>query len=152
MVTHDEDVYPWAFEQARFVREMDADSVTGADDIVGDAYQLIANLAMSTKEAKMTHVFAWGYKAWMTQQTAGYSLSGYIDGQEFDIVTDLPQEAERAFARAARSAWLRRKLRRLRGLPARESPPINTLDTYHEISLGMIFVAVVTALCSRVFR
>ena len=88
----------------------------------------------------------------MTKQTAGYSLSGYIDGQEFDIVTDLPQEAERAFARAARSAWLRRKLRRLRGLPARESPPINTLDTYHEISLGMIFVAVVTALCSRVFR
>ena len=100
----------------------------------------------------MTQVFAWGYVAWMTQQSRKYSLSGYIDGREFDIVTDLPQEAERAFARAARSAWLRRKLRGLRGLPARESPPVNSLDTYHEVSLRMIFVAVVTALWSRVFR
>lgn len=107
---------------------------------------------MSTKEAKLTQVFAWGYVGWMTQRASGYSLSGYIDGREFDVVTDLPQEAERAFARAARSAWLRRKLRRLRGLPARESPPINSLDTYYEISLRMIFVAVVTALWSRIFR
>jgi len=30
----------------------DADSVADADDIVGDAYQLIVKLAMSTKEAK----------------------------------------------------------------------------------------------------
>jgi hypothetical protein len=79
-------------------------------------------------------------------------LSGYIDGREFDIVTDMPQEAERAFVGAARSAWLRRKLRRLRGLPARESPPINSLDTYHEVSLRMIFVAIATELWSRVFR
>lgn len=100
----------------------------------------------------MTQVFAWGYVAWMTQQPSGYSLSGYIDGREFDIVMDLPQEAERAFARAARSAWLRRKVRVLRGLRARESPSINTLDTYHEVSLRMIFVAIVTALWSRVFR
>ncbi|SIN94968.1 hypothetical protein SAMN05444168_1591 [Paraburkholderia phenazinium] len=100
----------------------------------------------------MTQVFAWGYVAWMTQQSRKYSLSGYIDGREFDIVTDLPQEAERAFARAARSAWLRRKVRVLRGLPARESPPLSTLDTYHEASLREIFVAVVTALWSRVFR
>jgi hypothetical protein len=127
-------------------------SVTGPDDIAGDAYQLIVKLAMSTKEAKLTQIFAWGYKAWMTQQPAGYSLSGYIDGREFGIVTDLPQEAERAFARAARLAWLHRKVRVLRGLPARESPPISTLDTYHEISLRMIFVAVVTELWSRVFR
>jgi hypothetical protein len=97
----------------------------------------------------VTQVFAWGYVAWMTQRPSGYSLSGYIDGQEFDIVTDLPQEAESAFARAARSAWLHRKLRRL---PARESPPINSLDTYHEVSLRMIVVAVVTELWSRVFR
>jgi hypothetical protein len=108
---------------------------------------------MSTKEAKLTHVFAWGYEAWMTQRPSGqYSLSGYIDGREFDVATDLPQEAERAFARAARSAWLRRKVRGLRALPARESPPISTLDTYHEISPRMIFAAVVTALWNRVFR
>ena len=100
----------------------------------------------------MTQVFAWGYVAWMTQRPSGYSLSGYIDGREFDIVTDLPQEAERAFARAARSAWLHRKLRRLRGLPARESVPINTLDTYYEMSLRKAFVAVVTELWRRVFR
>jgi hypothetical protein len=100
----------------------------------------------------VTEVFAWGYKAWMTQQPSGYSLSGYIDGQEFGIVTELPQQAERAFVRAARSAWLRRKLRGFRGLPAREFPPINSLDTYHEVSLRMIFVAIVTALWSRIFR
>jgi hypothetical protein len=100
----------------------------------------------------VTQIFAWGYVAWMTQRPSGYSLSGYIDGREFDIVTDMPQEAEREFVRAARSAWLRRKLRGLRGLPARESPPVNSLDTYHEVSLRMIFVAVVTALWSRVFR
>jgi len=100
----------------------------------------------------VTQVFAWGYVGWMTQRPSGFSLSGYIDGREFDVVSDLPQEAERAFARAARSAWLRRKVRRLRGLPARESSPINSLDTYHETSLREIFVAVVTALWNRVFR
>jgi hypothetical protein len=100
----------------------------------------------------VTQVFAWGYVGWMTQRASGYSLSGYIDGREFDVVTDLPQEAERAFARAARSAWLRRKVRVLQDLPARGSPPINSLDTYHEVSLRMIFMAVVTALWSRVFR
>jgi hypothetical protein len=99
----------------------------------------------------VTQVFAWGYVAWMTQRSGKYSLSGYIDGREFDIVTDLPQEAERAFARGARSAWLRRKFRVLRGLPARESPPINTLDTYYEISFRIIVVAVVTELWRRVF-
>ncbi|SDH58942.1 hypothetical protein SAMN05216466_11185 [Paraburkholderia phenazinium] len=100
----------------------------------------------------MTQVFAWGYVGWMTQRASGYSLSGYIDGRDFDVVTDLPQEAEREFTHAARSAWLRRKVRVLRGLPARESQPVNSLDTYHEISLREIFVAVVTALWSRVFR
>jgi len=101
----------------------------------------------------VTQVFTWGYVAWMTQQASGgYFLSGYIDGLEFDIVTDLPQEAERAFARAARSAWLRRSFRTLRGLPAREAPPINALDTYYEMSLRKAFVAVVTELWRRVFR
>jgi hypothetical protein len=100
----------------------------------------------------VTQVFAWGYVGWMTQRPSGFSLSGYIDGREFDIITDLPQEAERAFARAARSAWLHRKVRALRGLPARESPPINSLDTYRELSLKTIVAAVVTALWNRVFR
>ena len=100
----------------------------------------------------MTQVFAWGYVAWMTQRPSGYSLSGYIDGREFDIVTDMPHDAEREFVRAARSAWLRRKVRVLRGLPARESPPINSLDTYSEISLRKIFVAAIAALWRRVFR
>jgi hypothetical protein len=100
----------------------------------------------------MTNVFAWGYDAWLTQRSGKFSLSGYIDGQQFEVVTDLPQEAERAFARAARSAWLRRKVRGLRALPARESPPINSLDTYHEVPLRMLFVAVVNVLWSRIFR
>jgi hypothetical protein len=101
----------------------------------------------------MTQVFAWGYVGWMTQQSSGaYFLSGYIDGLEFDIVTDLPQEAERAFSRAARLAWAHRKARVLRGLPARESEPINALDTYYEISTKMIVVSVFTALWSRVFQ
>ena len=52
MATYDDDVYAWAFEQALYPRESDAGSVTGHDDIVGDAYQLIVKLAMSTKEAK----------------------------------------------------------------------------------------------------
>lgn len=101
----------------------------------------------------MTQVFAWGYVGWMTQQGSGtYFLSGYIDGLKFDIVTDLPREAERAFSRAARSAWTHRKVRVLRGLPARQSEPINALDTYYEISTRMIVITVVTALWSRVFR
>jgi hypothetical protein len=100
----------------------------------------------------VTQVFAWGYVGWMTQRSSGFSLSGYIDGREFDVVTDLPQGAERAFARAARSAWLRRKVRGLRGLPARESLPVSTLDTYHEVSLKEIFVAILTKLRSCIFR
>jgi len=52
VATYDDDVYAWAFEQAQFPRESDAGSVTGHDDIVGDAYQLIFKLAISTKETK----------------------------------------------------------------------------------------------------
>lgn len=81
-----------------------------------------------------TEVFAWGYVAWLTQRPSGYSLSGYIDGHEFEITTDTSREAERAFARAARRAWARRKLRVIRGLPAREEEPVDTADTYHEVS------------------
>jgi hypothetical protein len=88
----------------------------------------------------------------MTQQFGKYSLSGYIDGRVFNVVTDLPQEAETAFARAACSAWLLRRVRVLRGLPARESPAINSLDTYREAPLRMICVAVLTMLWSRIFR
>lgn len=114
--------------------------------------KLTAKLAVSTKEAKLTHVFAWGYEAWMTQQSGKYSLLGYIDGRVFDVVTDLPHEAETAFARAARSAWLLRRARVLRGLPARKSPAINSLDTYHDASLRIICVAVLTLLWRRIFR
>lgn len=52
-----------------------------------------------------TEVFSWGYVAWLTQRPSGYSRSGYIDGHEFEITADTPQEAERAFARAARRSW-----------------------------------------------
>lgn len=70
------------------------------------------------------------------QRPSGYSLSGHIDGHEFEIVTDTPQRAERAFTRAARRAWLRRKLPVLRGLPARELEPVSAADTYHDVSVG----------------
>lgn len=88
----------------------------------------------------------------MTQQSAKYSLSGYIDGRVFDVVTDLPHEAETAFARAACSAWLRRRVRVLQGLPARKSLPVNSQDTYHDVPLRMICMAVLTLLWSRIFR
>jgi hypothetical protein len=100
----------------------------------------------------LAHVFAWGYEAWMTRQSGRYTLSGYIDGRVFAVVTDLPHDAETAFARAACSAWLRRRLRVLRGLPAQESPTIHPLDTCHETPLRMIGVAVLTLLWSRLFR
>jgi hypothetical protein len=99
-----------------------------------------------------TQIFAWGYVAWMTHQPSGYSLSGYIDGRKIDIVMDMPQEAERTFAQAARSAWLSRKFRVIRGLPAREFPPINSLDNYYGISLRVIVASVMTELRRRIFR
>lgn len=88
----------------------------------------------------------------MTQQSGKYSLSGYIDGRVFEVVTDLPREAETAFARAACSAWLHRRARVLRGLPAQEFPAVNSLDAYHEVPLRMICVAALTLLWSRMFR
>jgi hypothetical protein len=96
-----------------------------------------------------TEVFAWGYVAWLTRRPEGYSLSGYIDGQEFDIVTDTPRQAERAFTRAARKAWLCRRSRVLRGLPAREGEPQGTADAYREVSLTAIAIATLKALTKR---
>jgi len=97
-----------------------------------------------------TEVFAWGYIGWLTRRPEGYSLSGYIDGQEFEIVTDTPQQAEHAFTRAARRAWLCRRSRVLRGLPARQREPVGTADTYQEVSLGAIVVAALKAMIKRV--
>ncbi|RQG99136.1 hypothetical protein [Paraburkholderia dinghuensis] len=99
-----------------------------------------------------TELVSWGYTAWLTQRPIGYELSGYVEGREFAVVADTPEHAEREFSRAARRAWLRRKLRRIRGLPVREMPPVSTADTYHEISLVELIVAVAGALlrCARI--
>ncbi|MBB5417063.1 hypothetical protein HDG42_003104 [Paraburkholderia sp. JPY171] len=99
-----------------------------------------------------TEFFSWGYVAWVTQRPSGYLLWGYIDGCEFDIVADSPQKAESAFARVARRAWLRRKFRVLRGLPARELQQVSTADRYYDVSLRTILVAALVALAKRVLR
>lgn len=99
-----------------------------------------------------TEVFSWGYIAWVTQRPSGYLLSGYIDGREFDIVADTPQKAERLFARAARWAWLRRKFRVFRGLPARELEQVSTADRYYDVSLRTALVGTLVAIVERVLR
>ena len=99
-----------------------------------------------------TEVFSWGYVAWLTQPPSGYSLSRYIDGQEFEITPDTPQEAERAFARAARRAWARRNFWVFRGLPAHEGEPVGAADTYHDVTIRSVVVAIMKALATRVRR
>jgi hypothetical protein len=96
-----------------------------------------------------TEVFAWGYTGWMTQRPSGFLLSAYIDGNEFEIIADTAQQAERPFIRAARCAWLRRKIRISRGLPARDREPASSADTYHEVSLKVVVVAVIKGLTTR---
>jgi hypothetical protein len=100
----------------------------------------------------MTEVFAWGYRAWMTQRPSGYFLSGYIDGHEFECLVDTPQRAERAFARAARHAWLRRKFRVLRGLPARGLEQTSSADRYHDVCFRALMVVILAALVKRLRR
>lgn len=95
-----------------------------------------------------TEIFAWGYTAWLTQRPSGYELSGYIDGRDFYVFADTPRDVEKAFYRAARRAWLRRSLRVLRGLPAHDSRPVGAADTYHEITIATVVLAIVT----RLFR
>ncbi|MFB9125730.1 hypothetical protein E2553_36060 [Paraburkholderia dipogonis] len=83
----------------------------------------------------MTEVFAYGYVAWLTQRPTGFSLSGYIDGVEFDVIAQAPQQAERLFSRAARRAWLRRKFMRIlrRKYPAREM--VSSADVYYDVTV-----------------
>lgn len=88
-----------------------------------------------------TEIACWGYTAWRTQRATGYEVSGYVDGTEFCIVSADPNEAERCFCVAARRAWLRQQVRKMRGLPARVVPPVSRADTYHEITLRMLLRA-----------
>jgi hypothetical protein len=63
-----------------------------------------------------TEIFCWGYTGWRSQRRAGYEVSGFIDGYEFYAVKKTADAAERAFCRAARRAWMRRKVRVAWGL------------------------------------
>jgi hypothetical protein len=85
-----------------------------------------------------TEVFCWGYTAWRSQRRDGCEVSGFIDGYEFYAVKNTVDAAERAFCRAARRAWLRRKVRVACGLPARATAQISSADTYHDVRLRMI--------------
>lgn len=96
-----------------------------------------------------TEVFSWGFTGWLTHRCAHYEVYGFIDGCRFFTTGDTPGACEATFARAARRAWLRRKLRALRGLPPRQSSPIDAADTYHEIRIGAIFLAIAVTLFRR---
>lgn len=86
----------------------------------------------------VTEVFAWGYTAWRTQRPAGYEMAGYLDGREVIVVKGTADDAERLFRRAARRAWLRRKVRVAFGLPARTTPRVSSADTYADFSLLLL--------------
>lgn len=98
----------------------------------------------------MTEIFAWGYTAYMTQNSEGFELSGYIDGKLFDIVARTTQQAEKSFARAARRAWLRRKIGRVGWRPCREHEPMCMADTYHDVSVATLVFALLKVLVGRV--
>lgn len=85
-----------------------------------------------------TEVFARGYTAWRTQRPAGYGVAGYLDGREVIVVKGTADDAERLFRRAARRAWLRRKVRVAIGLPARTTPRVSSADTYADFSLTLL--------------
>jgi hypothetical protein len=85
-----------------------------------------------------TEFFAWGYTAWRTQRANGYEVSGFIDGNEFAVVSRTAEEAERLFCRAARRAWLHRNVRAVRGLPAQTSAPVSPADSYIPVFLPLI--------------
>lgn len=89
-----------------------------------------------------SEIFSWGYTAWRSQRPNGFEVCGFVDGREVSVLSDTPDSAERQFCRAARSAWLRRKLRRLCGLPARESVPLSSADTYQDVSLARMLAAI----------
>jgi hypothetical protein len=136
-------------------QEPDAISVVGDDTIVDVVHRIALSFVVCSgarRQNMATEVFSWGYIAWVTQRPSGYLLSGYIDGREFDIVADTPQKAGRLFARAARWAWLRRKFRVFRGLPARELEHVSTADRYYDVSLRTALVGALVAIGGRLLR
>lgn len=99
-----------------------------------------------------SEVFAWGYTGWRTQRAGGFELSGFIDGNEFTVVSRTAAEAERLFCRAARRAWLVRNTRAACGLPARTHPPVSSGDSYYPVSLSLMVRTTVRVLRHAVFR
>ncbi len=97
-------------------------------------------------------IFAWGYTAWRTQRVNGYEVSGFIDGNEFTVVSRTAEEAERLFCRAARGAWMRRNARVFCGLTARTTPRVSSADTYCPVSLGLIARVTARALGRAILR
>lgn len=100
----------------------------------------------------MTEIFAWGYTAHMTQRPEGFELSGYIDGQFLDIVARTTQQAEKSFARAARRAWLRRKIGRRGWRLRRDHEPVCMADTYHDVSVASLLFALLKVVADRARR
>lgn len=98
----------------------------------------------------MTEIFSWGYIGWLTRRTEGYELSGYFDGEEFSVIAVTPAQATRMFSRAARRAYLRRRIRVLQGLPARKAEAVSSADVHYEIAFGMVAVRLVQAAMRRI--
>ncbi len=65
-------------------------------------------------------------------------MVGYIDGDEFHATSGTSDAAERQFCHIARRAWVRRTLRTIGGLPARERQLMSSADTYHDVSIGRV--------------
>lgn len=85
-----------------------------------------------------TEVFCWGYTAWRTRRVGGYEVSGFIDGRECTVVSESAEAAESIFCRAARRAWLRRKVRVVLGLPGRTTLRVSSAASYYPVSLLLI--------------
>lgn len=99
-----------------------------------------------------TEVFAWGYTGWRTQRADGFELRAFIDGNEFTVVKETADEAERLFCRAARKAWLRRNARLACGLPARTSSRVSSADSYSPVSPLLIVRVAARELGSAISR
>ncbi|WER49965.1 hypothetical protein CupriaWKF_22950 [Cupriavidus sp. WKF15] len=99
-----------------------------------------------------TEIFAWGYTGWRTKRADGFELTGFIDGNEFTVVSATAEEAERLFCRAARRAWLRRTARAAIGLPGRITPRVSSADTYYAVSLPLVVRVATKELGRAIFR
>ncbi|AQV96401.1 hypothetical protein BJN34_21265 [Cupriavidus necator] len=99
-----------------------------------------------------TEVFCWGYTAWRTQRRAGYEVSGFIDGYEFNVIEKTADAAERAFCRVARKAWLRRNVRVACGLPPRKTAQLSAADTYQDVALTVVLSALLSESAKSVCR